>query len=189
MARNTSDFFDVEDPVSRDPRPHRERRLRQPQPRREPGDEPGLRAQDEHSPGVVIHGSDITPRRNAAQPRRRIKTKKPGAVVIGKKITLARDRLRLRQTDLAYRLGVEQSAVSNWERGLSVPELKSRIKLAAALEIPLTELMPDAGEIEPDVFSNPQVQRIVESFVALAPSTRLAIEALLLDLHRRDRRK
>jgi len=189
MARDTRQLFDPEDPVLGNLRPHRQRRLGQPQPRRQPLEETELGAEDVHPPIGGIHSSDIDPRHNTAQPRRRIRTKKPDAIAIGRKITRARTHLGLRQTDLAYRLNVEQSAISNWERGLSVPELNSRIKLAAALELPLTELMPAAGEIEADVFSNPQVQRIVESFVALPPSTRLAIEALLLDLRRHDRRR
>jgi DNA-binding XRE family transcriptional regulator len=37
------------------------------------------------------------------------------------------------QRDLAYALGIDQSTVSFWERGLSVPRARQRVALAEAL--------------------------------------------------------
>jgi transcriptional regulator with XRE-family HTH domain len=107
---------------------------------------------------------------------------KPGASSIGRKIKQARLRLHLRQEDLARRIEVEQSAVSNWELGKKSPDLENRIRLAAALDLSLGELLPEAGNVSAEVFSNPQVRRLVENFLALPSDTRRTIEVQVLGL-------
>ena len=55
--------------------------------------------------------------------------------------TLIAPAILYRQTDLAEDAGVAQSAVSAYERGDTMPSLPTLIKLAAALEVPLTDLI------------------------------------------------
>jgi transcriptional regulator with XRE-family HTH domain len=56
-------------------------------------------------------------------------------------LTEARKRVKLRQEDVAAKLGVEQSAVSRWETGRSLPETETLIRLAVLLETDVNTLI------------------------------------------------
>ena len=98
------------------------------------------------------------------------------------RIRQAREKKHLRQEDVSRELEVKQSAVSNWEMGKSPPDLENRIRLSALLDIPLNELLPEAPDLSPEVFTNPQVRRLVENFATLTPELRQAIELQVLAL-------
>ena len=62
----------------------------------------------------------------------------------------------LTQADLALRVGVSQSAISDWETGETTPSVRSIVLLAGALGISTDELLgvqgtprPDAGPLGP----------------------------------------
>jgi transcriptional regulator with XRE-family HTH domain len=59
----------------------------------------------------------------------------------GWNLRLARHRARLRQQDLADRLGVYQSGVSHWERGFCMPKPHTLQRLAAALGVEPDDLL------------------------------------------------
>lgn len=56
-----------------------------------------------------------------------------------------RENAQLRQEDVAKKLLVDQSAVSNWERGTAKPLTKYRKKLARIYKVPLSELEAAIG--------------------------------------------
>lgn len=60
---------------------------------------------------------------------------------IGKKIASLRKQSNRTQQDLADQLGVTYQAVSNWERGLSIPDVVRLKDLARLFEISLDELL------------------------------------------------
>jgi transcriptional regulator with XRE-family HTH domain len=59
----------------------------------------------------------------------------------GWNLRLARHRARLRQQDLADRLGIYQSGVSHWERGFCMPKPHTLQRLAAALGVDPDDLL------------------------------------------------
>src|SRR5262245_16143263 len=65
---------------------------------------------------------------------------------LSNRLRKARDMARLTQADLAEQLGVTSQAVSQWERGETVPETRNIPRIAAALQVPLDELFGLLGE-------------------------------------------
>jgi transcriptional regulator with XRE-family HTH domain len=54
---------------------------------------------------------------------------------LGERLTVLRKRLKLRQADLAERVGVSRMTVSAWERGEAVPASENLGKLAQVLQV------------------------------------------------------
>lgn len=52
-----------------------------------------------------------------------------------------RERVNLRQEDVARRLNVDQGAVSKWESGKTKPSRKYRKKMSRLYKVPLDELL------------------------------------------------
>ena len=74
---------------------------------------------------------------------------------VSEAILLARRRAGLSQADVGARLGVTAAAVSDLERAVTRPDLDGLAEIAAALGVPLNEIVvlderrrqqPDAGE-------------------------------------------
>ena len=59
----------------------------------------------------------------------------------GWNLRIARHRARLRQQDLADRMGIHQPGISTWERGKCLPRSSSIVRLAEALEIDPSDLL------------------------------------------------
>jgi transcriptional regulator with XRE-family HTH domain len=59
----------------------------------------------------------------------------------GWNLRIARHRARLRQQDLADRMGVYQSGISGWERGKAMPNDRSVRRLADTLGIEPSDLL------------------------------------------------
>lgn len=59
---------------------------------------------------------------------------------LAKRIRARRDALGILQCDLAKRLGVVQSTVSDWEAGVQLPRPKNLRKIAKALQLDYQEL-------------------------------------------------
>ncbi len=53
---------------------------------------------------------------------------------LGKKIKMARVELDMNQTDLAEKIGAKQKSISRYETGLSMPSIKTLMKLAKTLK-------------------------------------------------------
>jgi molybdate-binding protein/DNA-binding XRE family transcriptional regulator len=71
-------------------------------------------------------------------------------------ILALRERLHISQVELARRAGLTRQAVNMIERGFSVPSITSAMRLAEALECPLTELFkkPEPDEFVPVTLSS-----------------------------------
>lgn len=68
--------------------------------------------------------------------------------LIGKKIATLRKENNLTQMDLADIMGVSYQAVSNWERGNSMPDISKLTTLTTALNINLEDLLEDKKPVE-----------------------------------------
>lgn len=66
------------------------------------------------------------------------------AAQLGKRLTRARERARLSQTELAATLGVARGTVSRWESGERTPSLAALREVAAALNVTVSTLI---GEV------------------------------------------
>lgn len=60
---------------------------------------------------------------------------------IGKKISEARKKQNMTQMELADRLNISFQAVSNWERGISMPDISKLSELSEILQITIDELI------------------------------------------------
>ena len=64
-------------------------------------------------------------------------------VYIGEKLREARTRRLLTQDELAEKAGVSQSTIANIERDNAEPQFRTIRKLAKALDVDPTELIPE----------------------------------------------
>lgn len=64
-------------------------------------------------------------------------------VQFGEYVRIKREKLGLKQSDLAASMDVDQQSISRMERGKVDPSLSWCNRLADALKIPLNELMQD----------------------------------------------
>ena len=62
---------------------------------------------------------------------------------VGRKIAARRKELNLTQMELADRMGVSFQAVSNWERGNSMPDIGKLPELSSLLQLSIDELLTD----------------------------------------------
>lgn len=60
-----------------------------------------------------------------------------------KKIKMARNNKQLTQAELATRLNVSRTAISNWENGRNYPDLKTLIQISDALDVSIDSLLKD----------------------------------------------
>jgi len=63
-------------------------------------------------------------------------------------IASRRKKLGLSQNDLAKMLGVDQTAVHNWERGKAMPTAKRLPAIAKILECTVDELLQDDDQLD-----------------------------------------
>lgn len=90
-------------------------------------------------------------------------------------IRVARRKAGLSQRKLADRLKVAPSAVAQWETGKTLPELENRVELAKALQIPFSELMPEALSLTETDQTTRRTQILVQKFQALPEPVQEAI--------------
>ncbi|MEG2003906.1 MAG: helix-turn-helix transcriptional regulator, partial [Clostridia bacterium] len=64
-------------------------------------------------------------------------------VEIGHKISVLRRRAAMTQMELANKLGISYQAVSNWERGVSMPDISNLKEVANLLNTSVDELIGD----------------------------------------------
>lgn len=87
----------------------------------------------------------------------------------GKKIQMLRKEANLTQMELANRLGISFQAVSNWERGVSMPDISNLGQLAEILSATVDELIGD--KTAADIINGKQcgTDMSVEEFNAVSP--------------------
>lgn len=66
---------------------------------------------------------------------------------IGKKIVSLRKQRNMTQMELADRMGISFQAVSNWERGNSMPDISKLPELAEIFEVSLDELLGEKSSL------------------------------------------
>lgn len=93
---------------------------------------------------------------------------------LGSFIAEMRKRKGLTQRELAERLNVTDKAVSKWERGLGLPDLKMIEPLAQALDVSILEIMC-ADRTKQETLPIDQVSRVLNDTIDLA-SHHLKIE-------------
>ena len=87
----------------------------------------------------------------------------------GKKIQILRKEANLTQMELANRLGISFQAVSNWERGVSMPDISNLGQLAEILSTTVDELIGDKTAVD-IINGNPcSTDMSVEEFNAVSP--------------------
>lgn len=62
---------------------------------------------------------------------------------VGRRISVFRKNAGLTQMELANRLGISYQAVSNWERGISMPDISNLSALAEILSVSIDEIIAD----------------------------------------------
>jgi transcriptional regulator with XRE-family HTH domain len=81
---------------------------------------------------------------------------------MGPRLIQLRRRYKLSQSKLGKLCGVSKAAVSQWETGISTPEIKKLIELRSKLIFSLDWLIAGEGELTPgslDAMSNPEERR------------------------------
>ena len=97
-------------------------------------------------------------------------------VMIGKRVAQLRKEKNMTQMELADRMGVSYQAVSNWERGNSMPDISRLSEICGILELSMDELLGDerTGELASQIAENdgelPREETVTpEEFTQLAP--------------------
>lgn len=88
----------------------------------------------------------------------------PVAVEIGRRLKTARVRLGLSQYGIAGSLGIAQPTVHSWERGARLPSIESLMRVAAYLDVPITDLLPVEATMRPDLVRLPNVRAMIAAF-------------------------
>lgn len=106
---------------------------------------------------------------------------------IAARIRLARERAQWSQKQLAKKLRIGQSAISQWESGMTKPDIQNRLKLSLLLKIPFSELLPETQEVSGMLIKNPTALRLLQQFDQLTPADQevvLMLAAALAEKHR-----
>jgi len=70
---------------------------------------------------------------------------------IGKLVRIRREKLNLTQDDLAQRVGLKRTSITNIEKGRQRIQVHTLYDLATALEVDLPALVPTFKTLEPDM--------------------------------------
>lgn len=104
------------------------------------------------------------------------KSKQRELTAVSRSIRRHRERLGMEQKELARRLGVPASAVSNWETGFSKPTLGVLVPICGALGISLYELF---GLGDPMMKFTPREQSLVSKYHGLSEGHKCAVDNLV----------
>jgi len=90
----------------------------------------------------------------------------------GKRINQLRKKANMTQMELADRLGISYQAVSNWERGESMPDISKLPELAEILNTTIDELLGDQKQakiLENIIEGKPQQEVTPDEFIGVVP--------------------
>lgn len=85
---------------------------------------------------------------------------------IGKTIALLRKEQNMTQLELADRLGISYQAVSNWERGNSMPDISKLPELAEIFDISLDDLIGEKSELVTAAANDKLVECMTQSDIS-----------------------
>ena len=99
---------------------------------------------------------------------------------IGNKIRARRKELRLSQKQLALLVGVNHTAVSQWETGINKPKTESFAALATGLNLSLKELWPEleGNGVDHGTF----IDMVKQTYIQLSDEKRRELLNLLISL-------
>ena len=86
-------------------------------------------------------------------------------VALGRLIRTRRERMRLTQGELARRVGMTRTSITNIESGRQKVQLHTLYTIAAALDVSPQALLPPTGTVKPEVIE----ERLTEG---LSPEAR-----------------
>ncbi len=86
-----------------------------------------------------------------------------------------REDLGLTQGDLADKLGVARSTVTQWENGWSSPRMGMVQKLAGVFHVSTSDIVADDAAVSPA--PDPDFDRLARNYRAMAPEGRAALLA------------
>ena len=85
--------------------------------------------------------------------------------LLGSQIAIARKRRNLKQTQLAESINVAPETVSRFERGTSIPSVRTLEKISKALHIPIKEFF--AFDLQVPVIQNERQNELTKVLVLL----------------------
>lgn len=91
-------------------------------------------------------------------------------VNIGKRIKSARQKVGMSQEELAQTIGVTKSTISKYEKGAREPRYDQLQRIAAALGVPVQELIADWSAVDKEEF-----KRVFIHGEGLEPPARIAV--------------
>lgn len=97
---------------------------------------------------------------------------------IGTKIKQLREGLGLNQTEFASMIGVSNSRISNWEKGINRPDVDLLSKICEVLHVSADDLL----ELNNDISLNAQEQILVKNYKKLSNNGRLFLDNTLKNL-------
>lgn len=96
---------------------------------------------------------------------------------IGRRVSTLRKEQNMTQMELADRMGISFQAVSNWERGNSMPDIAKLGELAQALDVTIDELLGDEKAtatvkkvLEPETHAPLNAEEFIEVAPMMKPS-------------------
>ena len=100
---------------------------------------------------------------------------------VGRRISLMRKNAGLTQMELANRLGISYQAVSNWERGIAMPDISNLGALAGELGVSVDDIIGDK-KISSIIEGKPVEEKLtVDEFNAVSPLLEAEKNKELLD--------
>ncbi len=109
---------------------------------------------------------------------------------IGQKISMLRKAQNMTQMELADRMNISFQAVSNWERGLSMPDISKLPELAQLFGVTIDELLGEKSEILESIVNDNTDEFLknniveAEEFIKIAPILKpLQADELLMEVN------
>ena len=108
---------------------------------------------------------------------------RPEFQAIANRIRDARKALGMTQVGLAAAAGVTQQSVSQWERGVGVPDASNVKRLAELLKVPAADLLIGEGEapVSLEKYSSAQIA-VLQAYVELPESIKPQVRSLIQSL-------
>lgn len=94
---------------------------------------------------------------------------------IGLNIKSYRQRAGLTQNELADKLGVARSTVTQWENGLSNPRMGMVVRLANTFGVMSSDLVAENNNYS--TATDPVLDRLIQSYISLNPEGRVVLAA------------
>lgn len=96
---------------------------------------------------------------------------------LGRKIKTIRLQHKIKQKELAYRIGISPSALTNWEKGRRKISIQWIEKIAVALDVPVGTLF--SKSMPQHVAGDPQERRMLIKWKRLTPKKKNALLNLI----------